>query len=669
MKKFLSIILSLSFLQISFAQQGISVSEGKDGIYLFYSNEIIGPGNSKGISSAVVFRSENSGAEKEIGRQSATFNLQELKNRFGNSFPSVTATYLNLKDENALIDYIRQHPSLDDYGLLPFDLYFMQAVGAVFFDKAKPAIGTKLKYRIKFLKQDGTELPNIPEGEIVIGRPLKFNPLRLLSKKENKNAIAATWQTIENESEPSYFANVYRQTGGSGAFLSAGQLMPAMAGDTITYHLTDEVKEGSLYKYFIRPTNIAGLEGNPSDTVAVIAADFGKVPVLQNFRASDSTGGFIFQWDALKEDALFTGIAIQRKPMSANDFFSIDTIPLTASFYQDSRVIPNIIYQYQFRLVNLRWRPLVPSATATLIHRTGDKNRLVPLALSASAVKQGIRVVWKKINHYDVNGYYVYRSANGGEMKLQSGLLKDTIFIDDDATNGRTLYTYRITSLNFSDVQSEYSNAVQGQPENNIIPIAPKGIISTTEPGKINLQWNNIKQNDEFVVGYNVYRAKGSVAFNKLMATNDLIRLQFTKLNAAPIVVPVFSDNKISPSQTYTYAVTSIDANKAESMAEQLVEVSTVGTHIAAPSFFSLVKTPTGIQLSWSAELNTAVTDYVIYRRSRTETTLQLLSTVKASQLNYLDRTAVEGTFYFYAIKAKTISGESDFSLEKGIAR
>lgn len=671
MKRIL-IILSFIFSLYSAtnAQQGLKVVEGKEGIWLFYSNEILGSGNSKEFSTATIQRAEAGGSYKEAGSAQPLFDLNEMKKRYGNDFPSITAEYLNLKSEGELVDFMRQHPSLDDYGFLAFDLYFMQATGAAFVDVKKPATGTKLKYRVQLKSANGNELAQSEEVEITVGLPIVFNPVSLSSKKESDSAVMVTWKAVNKASEPFYFANVYRSTAGSGNYVYAGKVFASAMGDTSTFTWSENVVPGGLYKYYIRPTNMVGLEAKPSDTVGVIAADFDKVPRLENFTAKDTTGGIFFSWNPLKTDVMYSGIAVMRKPMNSEGYVPMDTIPAGSATYFDNRIIPNIVYQYEFRLVNLRWKPLPPSASTTAIHRTGGKNQHTPFALKAEPVKEGIKITWKPIAHYDVNGYYVYRSVNGDDYKLQSSLLKDTFFIDNDATNGRTLYNYAVTSLNFSDVESNKSNTVQAKPFNTIIPVAPKGVSIYQEAGKTTVQWNNTKNDDGLITGYFVYRKEGTQDFNKIYTPEELKKAGFIKLNETPVETPVYTDTKTTPGKTYTYAVTSIDANAAESNAEQFSETTAAKVRIAAPSFFGLTKSTAGVIISWDTDLNKTVSDYSIYRRTRSETGMQLIGTVKASQLSYTDKTAQSGIFYFYAIKAKTATGsESDLSLEKGIAR
>lgn len=667
MKKLLTVLL-LFISGVAFSAKPILVMEGKEGFWIFVSDEVLSGNNSKGISRAVISRSEKGGAFTEVGTAAALLDLAAMKKEFGNEFPSGVAKELKLSGEADLPAYLRTHPKLEDYSLLLFSMDFYRLAGGVYFDKYKPASGTSLKYKVSYYKADGTLLPEQPEGEIISGRLPDFPAPKAFSRTENDSAIQVKWLGKPSKTQQSFIANVYGARGSNG-FVLLGKILPLTKGDSVMYTWNEYVQPGNQYRYFIRPANLVGLEGTASDTVTVVSANFNNTLVFENFKATDTTGGILFTWNALPANGRYTGICVQRKTLSEKDYRSIDTIPLTSSQYLDSRLIANISYQYQFRLVNVRFKLLIPSAAITAIHRKEKRNTHIPLTINATPVKNGIEVKWRMLRHYEVNGYYVYRSISNGEFQQYSNLTRDTVFIDTAATNGRTLYTYKIASIDFNDAISELSSPVQAKPLNRVLPQEVSGLITYSEPGKISLQWNNMTRFDEYVTAYAIYRKKGSYTLSSNQSAEDLKRAGFERLNKTPVASVLYSDVNAS-SGTYTYAVTSLDAAGNESLVTQLAEAKPIETLLAAPSFFSLTKANTGVVLRWNTELQKNITDYLIYRRLRTETNATLIGTVKASELSYTDIKAAPGSFYFYSIKAKSSSGgESDFSPEKGIVR
>jgi len=73
------------------------------------------------------------------------------------------------------------------------------------------------------------------------------------------------------------------------------------------------------------------------------------------------------------------------------------------------------------------------------------------------------------------------------------------------------------------------------------------------------------------------------------------------------------------------------------------------------------------VALSWAAPTETGGADVIAYDiyRGTTSGTGTLLASVNADTLTYDDDSAVNGTTYFYRIKAKSSVGDSAFSNEK----
>nr|MBP6730590.1 hypothetical protein [Chitinophagales bacterium] len=296
MKKLLLVLFTFFFF-CSFAQKQLLVLEGKDGFYVFVSSEVLSGKNTTGVTKVVISRAERGGTFAEIGAATATLDIQKMKERFGQQFPQQIASMLRLKDEGMLIDYMKMHPQLEDYALLMFDLDFFQAAGAVYMDKYKPVAGATLKYKAKFLKADGSALSEQPEGEVTAGKLPVFPKPRFFSRTEGDSALTVKWLGKTGTGEPGYFGNVYRQQG-KGEFTMVGQILPFTSNDSILYTWYDQVRPGSQYRYFIRVTNLVGLEGTASDTATLVSANFNNTVKLENFAVKDTTGGIYFSWKA-----------------------------------------------------------------------------------------------------------------------------------------------------------------------------------------------------------------------------------------------------------------------------------------------------------------------------------------------------------------------------------
>ena len=81
----------------------------------------------------------------------------------------------------------------------------------------------------------------------------------------------------------------------------------------------------------------------------------------------------------------------------------------------------------------------------------------------------------------------------------------------------------------------------------NRVATAPEGLIATGHDSRIDLKWNPVNN----CSGYNVYRASSSTG-------------PFTRLNASPYKLSVFSDFFGRNNKTYYYYVTSISGTESQ---------------------------------------------------------------------------------------------------------
>src|SRR5690242_7894019 len=87
----------------------------------------------------------------------------------------------------------------------------------------------------------------------------------------------------------------------------------------------------------------------------------------------------------------------------------------------------------------------------------------------------------------------------------------------------------------------------------------------------------------------------------------------------------------------------------------------------SAPTAFIASGGDTKITLSWAQPLNnggSAVTSYKIYRGTRAGGSKNLIKTVSSTVYTIVDESKVNGTQYFYTIKAVNISGDGESSPE-----
>lgn len=162
--------------------------------------------------------------------------------------------------------------------------------------------------------------------------------------------------------------------------------------------------------------------------------------------------------------------------------------------------------------------------------------------------------------------------ANGG-MKSATGqpvLLGETSepsYNDTKFEFGRT-YAYSVRSAavyEAGSAESAESNVLDVTPRDTFAPAVPTGLVVTATAasartaGYVDLSWAISSESD--LQGYNVYRSESESGAG-------------TRLNASPLLTPVFRDDSVEAGKTYFYHVTAIDRVGNESAASAIVSVS-----------------------------------------------------------------------------------------------
>jgi len=178
-----------------------------------------------------------------------------------------------------------------------------------------------------------------------------------------------------------------------------------------------------------------------------------------------------------------------------------------------------------------------------------------PRDLSAEAVPQGVRLTW----HGSGSAFAVLRRGPDEPDYRALGRSPTPEYIDATAEFGKP-YRYLVQSMvkvGDGEAQSELSSEAAIAPVDTFPPAAPVGLTAVPSTASIELVWE--RSTEPAVIGYRVYRAPGSAAF-ELLADAQLL--------------PTYSDRKIESGKTYRYAVSAVKSNQKESKLSEAVEVA-----------------------------------------------------------------------------------------------
>lgn len=127
-------------------------------------------------------------------------------------------------------------------------------------------------------------------------------------------------------------------------------------------------------------------------------------------------------------------------------------------------------------------------------------------------------------------------------------------------------YTVRtVATFEAGTVESNDSNALSVTPRDTFAPTTPENVSVTLTPSQgagaphVDLSWAINNETD--LLGYNVYRS-------------DTESGSGVRLNASPLITPVYRDDTVVPGQRYFYLVTAVDKSGNESSRSAPVTVS-----------------------------------------------------------------------------------------------
>ncbi|MFN8265966.1 MAG: hypothetical protein U0T11_07830 [Chitinophagaceae bacterium] len=677
-QSFISALL-LFFITISWAQKKptgtIPLKEGEDGVYLFLSPQRFAPDNrSLKFSEVIITRTiGNKESYQEVGRLKAAASIAEFKKITGEDGLKPIMKFKKLKTEEEAWQYIQTHPTIDSYGILSSDIRFLEAMGICFADRgvAREPAGTLIQYKVQFKSSTNAANTSTVEGKITLTKKAMIEKPLVKEVKEADTVIIVRWEATQRGSEDALFGRIFRSTGNIGAFKEAGVTIANKdsAGNKTYYVWREIVKPATQYRYYVVPFTLTGLPGNGSDTASAISANFADLPQADKMIGVDTTHGIYLSWPRLNNSQLVAGIILERSKETNKGFQIVDTLTPDATSYLDERILPDVYYTYRIRLLSIRRTIMDVSAQATVMHQPKIAFIEVPEAVSATANEGYVQLRWRRPASGTVAGYHVYRSAaDNRSWELVSNFVKDTVYRDSSKLSSRIQYKYVVTALNYSNAESGYSMPAFVKPNGNDVPDAPVGILGYSESGRNIITWKDQRVNDEYVVGYQVYR-KTATAERGEEGTNTaaVLKRKGFQLLRNGILNDVMVIDTVAANTSYEYAVTAVDLNGGESSALTTVIVTAAAPTLRPPTDISARKTSKGVVITWNANLQEGVTQYVILRRLPEEKQMKPVGTVDATKTTFTDSQVQAGKLYFYSVQTVGKNRRSENGEEKGV--
>ncbi len=181
----------------------------------------------------------------------------------------------------------------------------------------------------------------------------------------------------------------------------------------------------------------------------------------------------------------------------------------------------------------------------------------------------------------------------------------------------------------------------------NVRPTPPKGLTANSTGDGVSLGWTTSSDNVA-VTGYEIRRSTDGTS-GPVIATVEL---------------PEYLDLSTVPSETYTYAITAIDATGNRSWRSNLATIQPATaldvTRPTPPAGLVVDASSAGVvELSWKASTdNVAVDAYIVFRSTDASVGTEI---GRSSTTDFGDTTARDGVEYTYAVKAIDAAGNSSW--------
>ncbi len=201
---------------------------------------------------------------------------------------------------------------------------------------------------------------------------------------------------------------------------------------------------------------------------------------------------------------------------------------------------------------------------------------LAPENLSTVAANKMITLSWTGNTENYLHKYKIYRDTVSPATTLIDSIIAspgiDTSYTDSILTNGQTYY-YRITAIDTTGDESQFSNEVSDIPYDNQAPDSPQGLTVTDSVQAINLKWNSNPESD--LVYYNIYKSDLTGVWADSVYFIGKIYAPDTTL----------IDSSIQHGTKYFYTITAVDTAGNESIESNEFSVSAIFIEVTNVNF------------------------------------------------------------------------------------
>ncbi len=645
-----------------------------EGMVVFIAETVFSdeyPDNGK--VAAIVYRKSGDETEfTEVAKVQMPSSWIEFTNRGGADLAEQLALDFEMENVADLWAQVSEMRNLEHWGFYAIIPDLWRAMGFAFFDEHTLELntGTVIEYEVRYLMDDDSLSEVIHSGSSLVGWKPSISPPVSVKQLERDDMIGGTWVADAEASPDVAFARVFLQEGIHNEYTQLDELIMAQRTDSlIIYNWEFPAEPERAYRAFIEPLDLFGNSGPRSDTLMVISVDFDNIPLMGRVTSQPNASGIHLSWNPLPNKPYLVGIEVSRSRDARHSYVVLDTLAVTSTGFTDTRIVPNLTYYYQFRVVTVRNDLDLPSSVASAVFENVSQPPMVPSGLQAIHEGEQIRLTWNPVEEADLFAYYVYRSTSAEDSMevISRAITGETTFLDDsEILDGRTNYVYGVKALNHNMLESHMSNMVVIRPHREVLPAAPVGISGYGEQNRIVLSWRDVSRRDGAVTGYHLYRSDSQIA-EPVSGTHPDEITGLLRLTKEPLRSTGYVDIDVRPGESYTYALTSVDLFGVESSLSSFAVFSTSIPALTAPGQVTARYINGRAELQWNRTHQENVTGYYVYRRLRGQDEAVRLGRIGSDDTTFTDTQITSGVLYWYSVSVIAGDRESPRSAEQAV--
>ncbi|MBI4834330.1 MAG: fibronectin type III domain-containing protein [Planctomycetes bacterium] len=477
--------------------------------------------------------------------------------------------------------------------------------------------GTRYYYRIKALNSVGSSSYSAETNALTILN----SPSNLQATVISSTRIALAWAD-NSGGETGY--KIERKTGAGGTY---GQI--TSVGANVMAYSDNSVVDGEIYYYRVRAYNADGNSIYSGETNSPVSLNAPTALTASTISATQIN----LSWNDNSKNE--TGYKIERKIGTGGIYALITTTMASVISYSNTALVDGTVYYYKIKATNANGDSSYSGEanTATIL---AQPTGLTAVAVSATQINLG----WSDNSNSELNYKIERKTGAGGTYGEIASVGADITSYPDSGLTEGTLYFYRVKTSNALG-DSAYSGEVSALSTMGPPSLLQATVISST---RINLTWND---NTNTETGYKVERKTGALG-------------AYGEITSLGVDTEAYQDNTVVDGATYYYRVRAYNADGESSYSNE----ASPAIPLNAPTVLTANTTSsTQINLGWT-DNSLNETNFKVERKTGAGGTYGEIVSLGANTTSYPNIGLVDGTLYYYKVKATNASGESSYSNE-----